>query len=157
MSAELFQKIVTKDTVASFGTDMTQWSEADHSLFFECMVLSCKENPDWTEEEVKAECQEQVDSILQDKFLEEYGLLLFRIDSCASSESMYAQYKIRGRKGFHQYLGERLEFKEFCECFYDKLRERYNVSGSEMEEEYKRMKANKWDFNEYAKDLKKRR
>jgi len=157
MSAELFQKIVTKETVASFGTDMTHWSEEDQASLFERMVLACKENPDWTEDQVKEECEEQVECILYNNFIDEYEVLLFRIDSYMSQDSMYKEYKIRGRKGFHNYLGERLEFKEFCESFYDKLRERYNVSSVEMEEEYQKMKAKGWSFQDYAKDLKKRR
>jgi hypothetical protein len=101
------------------------------------------------------ECQKQVDDIYCTKFHEEYGLLLFRIDSYTIASEMYNEFKKRGRKGFHMFLNERLEFKDFCEQFYDDLREMYNICSAGMEEEFQRMKSNGWSLDDYATHLKK--
>jgi hypothetical protein len=157
MSSEIFQKVVTKETVAALGTDMTQWTDDDQAHLYEGMILACKENPDWTEEEVKAECKRQVELILYKNFRDEYEVLLVYVDEYRTTRDFYKEYKTRGRKGFHQFLGERLEFKDFCEYFYEELRERYNICSAGMEEAYERMKKNNWSFQDFAKDLKARR
>jgi hypothetical protein len=76
----LFDKLVTLDTVESFGIDMSVWTEDMQASLYEGMVLAMKENPDWTEDEARHECRMQVLDIL-------YGPEDPRCNACSTNDA----------------------------------------------------------------------
>jgi hypothetical protein len=152
MSSALFQKVI-KEFVGTLGYNMAEWSDADQASLSEGMVLVCKENPDWTEEQVKGECKKQVDKLFYAKFLEEYVPLYEDLELYESDEELYEMFKAKGRKGFNTFLAERRKFNRFCQEFYDDLREMYNICSAGMDDEFERMLKNKWSFAQYRKWL----
>ena len=152
-----FETLVSKETLATFDLDLSEWTEEDQSSLREHMILQCKENPDWSDYESKHACREEVYRILLTKFREEYGPLIQQIDSWIGIKEAYAKRIKLGRKGFHLFLAETLEFKEFCRRFYDELRTLYNIDDVGMHEQFQMMKSKEWDFGIYKEHLKRMR
>lgn len=151
--AELFQKIVTKEFVATLGIDMSLWGDEEQSSLHEGMILAMKENPDWTEEEVKEECKNQVDRILFDWFQINLGLLVKNSDGWENLREAYKEFRRKTLKDFMKSLTEHQRFRDFCDAFYDDLREMYNICSAGMWDEYERMKINGWSMSQYRKWL----
>lgn len=89
-----------------------------------------------------------------DSFREEYQELIDQIDGWMGIPAAFAKYTELGPKRFHQFLGERLMFKEFVRRFYTQLRELGNVDDCELEDEFQKMRSKQWDFGIYAEHLK---
>lgn len=151
------ETLVSKETLATFDLDLSEWTEEDQADLREHMILQCKENPDWSDYESKHACREEVYRILITKFREEYGPLIQQIDSWIGLKEAYAKRIKLGRKGFHLFLAEKLEFKEFCRRFYDELRTLYNIDDVGMHEQFQMMKSKEWDFGVYTEHLKRMR
>lgn len=155
-----FDQIVNKETVASFGIHPDLWSDAHQRLLHEGMILAWKENPEWTDEQATKECRKQTNQILFDWFRKNLGHLIQETDLSYNAAGAFEIFKRCSPLEFLVWLNEKQEYHHFCCKFYTDLRELYNVSSVEMEEEYKRMKDNKWDFFKYRKwlnDQKKKR
>ena len=82
--------------------------------------------------------------------------MLKEVDLYRSVEAWYTKRLKLGSREFHKWIGKELRFKSFCERFYAKLRERYNVSEFEMREEFEKVCVNKWTFDRYAQELNKK-
>ncbi len=152
-----FENVVNRETVASFGIDMSIWGDEQENLLHESMILAWKENPDWTEKEAKHACLQQVMGILEDWFTKNMGFLVMQCNHWYSVEEAFEEFVNMSLKEFICMLNKQMEFTKFCTLFYDELRERYNICSAGMQDEFERMKANKWSFNDYKKDLKKRK
>lgn len=63
----LFDKLVNRETVSSLGVPTSLWTDEHQACLHEGMILAMKENPDWTEEEVRKEIKRQVESLLHKK------------------------------------------------------------------------------------------
>jgi hypothetical protein len=152
-----FEKIVNKETVASFGIDMSVWDDKQQALLHESMILAWKENPDWTEKEAKDACLQQIMAIHEEWFRENLGFLVMQACHWHSLEDAFEEFVNMSFKEFILKMNKQMEFTKFCQLFYDELRERYNVGGTEMREEFAKMKEKGWTFSDYKKDLKKRK
>ena len=159
--SEHFQKIVNVETVASFGVDMSVWGEDEQASLHEGMILAMKENPDWTEEEVKKECAKQVNQILFDWFKDNLGYLVQKTNYWMRLEYAFQEFRSSSLKDFLKLLKEKQEFQDFGEEFYDDLRQMWNICSAGMEDEFQRMKRNNWTFQQYRswlnKEMKKSR
>jgi hypothetical protein len=144
-----FDVLVSKETVGSFGIDMSLWGDHEQKLLTEGMILAWKENPDWTEEEAKKECEEQVHQILLDWFKKNLGYLVKKTNYWVSLEYAYQDFSKTTLKEFVSSLQDKQEFQDFVELFYDDLRELYNIDSVGVEEEFKRMKDKGWTFSQY--------
>jgi hypothetical protein len=149
--------VVNKQTVASFGIDMSVWDDNHQARLQEGMILAWKENPEWTEKEAKHECLQQVMEIYEGWFKENLGFLVQQTKHWYDVDDAFEDFVQVSLKEFMCQINKQMEFTKFCELFYDELRERYNVSGVEMREEFKKMKDKGWAFSDYKKDLKKRK
>lgn len=153
-----FFSIVNRETVLSFGVKPCDWDEDDQAYLHEAMIIAWKENPDWTDEEAKAACKEQVDRILYQNFKRTYGRLLKEaICLWQNTPQAFEAYKEMGMKKFEEALNEEAEYQEFGEEFYSELREMYNICGAGMRDAFNSMKAKGWSFDDYRKDLKEQR
>jgi len=152
-----FESIVSKETVVSLGFDMSLWGDQEHKLLTEGMILAWKENPDWTDEQLKEECEEQVHQILFQWFKDNLGYLVIKTNYWVSLEYAYGEFSKTTLKDFVQLLQEKQEFQDFAELFYDDLRELYNIDTIGVEEEFKRMKDKGWTHAQYRSWLKKQR
>ena len=150
-----FDSLVSRETIASFGVDMTFWGEEEQSLLREGMILAMKENPEWTEEQVKKACEEQVDDILFNAFQEHLGYLVEKTHHWASLEDAYCEFRTTPLKKFLKVVTEQQEFQDFADAFYDELREMYNICSAGMWDEFQRMKKNGWSLSQYRTWLKK--
>jgi hypothetical protein len=144
-----FEAVVSKETVSSFGVDMSLWGDYEHELLTECMILAWKENPDWTEEDAKEECKEQVHQILFDWFKKNLGYLVNKTNYWTSLEYAYKDFSKTTLKEFLVSLQEKQELQDFAEVFYDDLRELYNIDSEGVEDEFQRMKDKGWSFSQY--------
>jgi hypothetical protein len=144
-----FDTVVSKETVSSFGIDMSLWGDHEQKLLTEGMILAWKENPDWTEEEAKEECEEQVHQILLDWFKKNLGYLVKKANYWTSLEYAYQDFSKTTLKKFVSSLQEKQEFQDFAELFYDDLRELYNIDSEGVENEFQRMKDKGWTFSQY--------
>jgi hypothetical protein len=145
----IFAACVSSDIVKEAGVDPVYWEAEDQSLLEESMVLSLKENPEWTEEQAKAAALKEIDSIVYLKFLRDYKFVIHQTDEWYTDDEAYAEFLELGLLKFTRKLNLELEFAEFCRTFYEELRERYNVAGAEMREQFELMKANHWTFSQY--------
>ena len=152
-----FEKIVNKETVASFGIDMSVWDDTQQTQLHEAMTLVWKEKPQWTEEEAKKACLQEVMAIHQEWFEENMGFLVKQTNQWYSLDDAFEEFVQGTLKDFIIQINKQMEFTKFCQLFYDELRERYNVGGTEMREEFAKMKEKGWTFSDYKKDLKKRK
>jgi hypothetical protein len=148
-----FERIVSRETVLSFGVN--EWDEEDQTQLHEAMILAWKEHPDWTDEEAKEACEEQVECILYQNFRRTYGQMI----KGASNHWQYAteaydDYVKLGKKKFENLLNEEVEFQDFCNAFYDTLREMWNIDGEGMQNAFNLMKEKKWSYSEYRAYLK---
>jgi len=153
-NVHLFNRIVSDETVLSFGILPEDWTADAKSQLRECMILHFKEQPDRTEEEWKDECEGEVFRIVYTAFWDEYGDILksFQLVKLGIQEAYDKRVEL-GVREFNKYLGKELQFDKFCRDFYDQLRDRYNIDGIGMRNEFERMRANKWEFYQYAMDL----
>jgi hypothetical protein len=151
--SEHFQTIVNKETVESFGIDMSLWGEEEQRLLHEGMILAMKENPDWTEEEVRVECENQVDNILFEWFQVNLARSVKKSQGWRNLGQAYAEFRKTTLKNFLTLLNEKQKFQHFCEEFYDDLREMWNICSAGMEDEYERMKEKGWTMAEYRRWL----
>jgi hypothetical protein len=149
-----FQDLVSKETLSTFDLDFSEWTAEDQALLEETMILKCKDEPEMSDYESKHACREEALRILLKKFGEEYGALVYQVDSWMGMKEAYAKRVKLGRKAFHKFLAERLEFKEFTRRFYDDLREMYNIDEVGMHDEFKKMKEKDWDYGVYTEHLK---
>jgi hypothetical protein len=155
MSANLFQTVVNRETVASFGIDMSLWTEGYQAELNEGMILALKENPEWTEDQARDACRSQVKAILFRWFKKNMRYAVE--DADWSLEKSFENFFSMPLVKFLELLAEDREYTAFCEEFYGTLRERYNICSAGMWDEYQRMKKNDWSFSDYRKDLKKRK
>jgi hypothetical protein len=155
MSATLFQTLVNRETVATFGIDMSLWTEGYQAQLNEGMSLALKENPEWTEEEARDECRSQVEAILFSWFKKHMRYAVE--DADWSLEQSFEDFLSMPLVKFLEGLEQAREYRAFCQEFYGTLRERYNICSAGMWDEYQRMKKNDWSFSDYRKDLKKRK
>jgi hypothetical protein len=152
-----FDEIVSKETVASFGIDMSVWDDKQQAQLHEAMTIAWKEKPDWTEKEAKHRCLQHIMAIHQEWFEENMGFLVKQTNQWYSLDDAFEEFVQGTLKDFIMQINKQMEFTKFCELFYDELRERYNVGGTEMREEFAKMKEKGWTFSDYKKDLKKRK
>ena len=152
-----FDSVVNKETVASFGIDMSVWDDHLQRSLYEAMILAWKENPEWTEEEAKKGCREQAMLIYYGWFKENLGFLVKHCNYWRSLEVAFQEFCETTLKNFIWKINEQMEFNRFCQLFYDELRERYNICSAGMEDEFVFMKKNNWTFSDYRKYLKKQK
>jgi hypothetical protein len=144
-----FEKIVNRETLTSFGIDLSVWKDEHQKLLEEGMILAWKENPSWTEDEAKAECRKQVTSILLGWFTEHYTHAVEETDYWLSLNAAFEDFLSMPLVKFLEVLEEQREYSRFCQEFYDDLRDMYNICSAGMWDEYQRMKKNKWRFSQY--------
>ncbi len=154
---EHFNKIISNETVASFGIDMSLWGEAEQAQLREAMILKYKENPEWTEEQAKKACLQEVMAILEVWFNENLGFLVKQTNHWYSLEDAFEEFVNMSFKDFILAINKQMEFTKFCEMFYDDLREMYNICSAGMRDEFQRMKTNGWTFSQYRSDLNKQK
>lgn len=155
MSSPIFQKVVSKEFVATLGIDMSVWGEDEQNDLHERMTILLKDNPDLTdEEEVKEECENQVDLILYAWFKEDLGYLVEKSGGWSNLKQAYLQFKKTTLKNFMKELSEKQKYQDFCQEFYDDLRQAWNICGAGMWDEYQRMKKESWSFAQYRSWLK---
>ncbi len=163
-----FFEITSRETVATFGIDMRNWTANEEAYLHEVMILAMKEHPDWTKEEALAECRRQVSMILEmddedeeevefNNFEEEYGFLVDRTDIWSDMWSAYDTFKEVGHLEFMKKIRWGMEYKEFCDEFYSELRELCNICSAGMYEAFEKMKAKGWTHAEFRKDLQERK
>jgi uncharacterized short protein YbdD (DUF466 family) len=153
-----FERIVTRETVLSFDVKPSEWDEEDQAQLHEAMTLAWKENPDWTDEEAKQACEEQVESILYQNFRRTYGQMLkHATEMWHTAPDAYDDYVKLGRKKFEDALNEQLEFEEFSQEFYERLREMWNICSVGMWDAFKDMKKKDWSFDDYDRYIEKER
>lgn len=150
---QLFEKIVNREFVASLGIDMSLWGEGEQRLLHEGMILAMKENPEWTEDDVKEECENQVDNILFEWFQVNLARSVRKSNGWRNLGQAYAEFRKTTLKDFLHSLNEKQDFQDFCEEFYDDLREMWNICSAGMEDEYQRMKKEGWTMDQYRKWL----
>ena len=89
----------------------------------------------------------------------EYELFLRRYGKRIRNTDLYEAdafqiYKEKGEEAFLERLEDEEGFGEFCQKYYDLLRERYNACSALMEDEYERFKTEfKKDHSKYSADL----
>ena len=149
MSADLFQKFVNKEFVSTLGIDMSLWGEEEQAELHECMILIMKENPDWTEEDVKCECEEQVDTILFEWFQVNLACLVKKTNGWNTLGEAYNDFRKTTLKNFLKTLNEKQQFQDFCDEFYEDLREMWNICSAGMHDEFERMKREGWSMTQY--------
>jgi hypothetical protein len=150
---ESFFRVVSREIVYSFGVDATEWSEKDHNLLTEGMILAWKENDRWTDEEATEECRKQVMDILFRKFKRTYGP---RIDNCScwfSHEAAFRDYRAKGKEVFEEDLAFEEGVSKFAGIFYDELREMFNIDTIGVYDEYKKMVMEGWSYKDYQRHL----
>lgn len=152
----IFQKATSRKSILSLQIAPADWTEEIHASFVKKLWEEWKPYPITCEEDLEDDVVDGVYEIVHKKFKEEYGDLLKEIDPTVYIGDLYTERVLRGRKNFHQWLGKKLRFKSFCARFYDTLRERNNVSEAEMWEEFEKLYANKWTFDQYALELNKK-
>ncbi len=145
-----FQELVSKETLSTFDLDLSEWTAEDQAMLEEKMILKCKEDPEMSNYDSKHACREETQRILLKKFADEYAALVYQVDGWIGVKEAYNKRVKLGRKAFHQFLADRLEFKEFTRRFYDDLREMYNIDEAGMLDEFRKMKDKEWDFGVYA-------
>ncbi len=85
-------------------------------------------------------------------FLRRYGKRISLAN--LSQQEMYTLSKQQGEEAFLALLEDEEEYIEFCDEYYDLLRERYNACSALMDEEYQRFKTQfKKDHSKYSEDL----
>lgn len=153
-----FERIVSRETVLSFGVKPNEWDEVDQAQLHESMTLTWKRYPDWTDEEIKQACEEQVECILYQNFRRTYGQMLKRASNWwQTAPQAYDDYVKLGKKKFEDRLNEQIEYQEFGEQFYDRLREMWNICSAGMWDEYTYMKKKDWSFDDYERYIKEKR
>ena len=153
-----FQRIVSRESVLSFGISTADWDDDDQAYLHEAMILAWKENPDWTDEEATAACKNQVERIVYQNFKATYGRQLRdATNRWQSVPAAYDDYKKLGKKEFQKVLNEEAEFQEFCGEFYSDLREMYNICSAGLRNAFNEFKLNNWSFDDYRRDLLARR
>lgn len=157
MSAEIFHSVVNLETVYSFGINPDIWRTSYQADLHEVMILILKENPDMTLEEAKDRCYDEVQNILLRRFKNTYGNLVLIAPCYKTYEHAFDDFLELGQDAFEAKLNESVEYSRFCSRFYERLRERYNICSAGMWDEYKKMKANNWTMNEYARQLREKR
>jgi hypothetical protein len=153
-----FQRIVTRETVLSFGIKPYEWDDEDQADLHESMILCWKENPDWTDEEATEACRDQVDRILFRNFERTYKYLLSQVsDLWRTPEKAYIVYVDEGKRSFEEQLNEHIEYLNFCKEFYDDLREMWNIDTAGMYEAFQKMKKNDWTHTQYRNYIQEQR
>ncbi len=150
-----FESVVSKETVASFGFDMSLWGDQEHTLLREGMILAWKENPDWTEKDARQECRSQVNQILFQWFKDNLGYLVKKTNHWLSLEYAYSEFRLTTLKEFVRVLQEKQELQDFADLFYDDLRELYNIDAEGVQAEFQRMKDKGWTPSQYRSYLRK--
>jgi hypothetical protein len=151
----LLQNTVTKENVYSFDIAPEDWTDEDHTALIE-------EAGSWElttvnpQEEVLDNMHEYVYRVVYDRFWEEYGDLIKGIDGYMEVSQAYMKYRDIGKTKFHKYLGEELQFKMFCDRFYSKLRELYNIDSVGMREAFEKMREKKQTFYQFELELQQR-
>lgn len=148
MSAFL-DSLLERETVASFGIDMSLWGEEEQAELREVMTLVMEEHPEWTEESVKKECQKQVDRILFEWFYDTLGVYVKKSRPSSDIREAYAEFRKTTLKLFLKKLKEDQEFQDFCDEFYEDLRDLWNICSAGMYDEYQHMKKKNWTFLQY--------
>lgn len=87
-----------------------------------------------------------------DLFLRRYGRRIMKTDLC--QEEAFKIYTEQGEEAFLERLEDEEDFMEFCEEYYELLRERYNACSALMEDEYERFKTEfQKDHSKYSEEL----
>ncbi len=153
----LIETTLTREAVLAHGIAPEHWDDADHAKLH-AAALKWK-LPDVNPHETLLDHSKfHVFTVVFGKFRDEYGDLLngTTIDP-KPIHVMYKKYVSLGAVEFHKYLGKELQFKMFCERFYDTLREMYNIDSVGMRESFEKMREKKQSFYEYEIELTKRR
>jgi hypothetical protein len=140
---------ISKENLATFGYDLSIWTEDHQELLRQDMLLICRENPDWTERQVNAECRTQVEGILFEWFKETLGRTVQEVNYWTSELAAFKDFLGMPSLKFTLLLIERQEISRFWSDFYPDLREHSNICSAGMQEEFEKMKANKWSFYDY--------
>lgn len=154
---EFFDRIVSKETVDTFGIDMYLWGADEDCQLREAMLLVCKENPNWSEEQATEVCKVEVDRILFAWFKKTLGHLVLSTQYWPSLTAAYTEFRNTTLKQFIKTLGEQKEFKEFADEFYSDLRELWNIGSVGLWDEFQRMKKEGMSFSQYRASLNKKR
>ena len=136
----LFDIVTSKETVASFGIDMSLWGEEEQAQLREKMLLAMKKNPQWEDEIIKEECKNQVENILFEWFQMNLARMVNKSNGWPSLGHAYNEFSKTTLKKFLKTLNKHQEYQDFCEEFYDDLRAMWNICSSGMEDEFERMK-----------------
>jgi hypothetical protein len=152
----LIETTLTRELVLSQGIAPEHWDDADHTELHSIAL-------EWDLPDINPRdtlirfARFHVFPVVYAKFREEYGDLLRGVDGNENLTQMYAEYKKLGPKEFHKYLGKKHQFKMFCERFYSKLRDMYNIDSVGMHEEFEKMREKKQTMYQYEHELNKRR
>jgi hypothetical protein len=152
----LVENTLTREAVLNLGVAPDHWDDADHAKLH---AVAAKWNLSTTNpgETLLDYSRFHVFTIVYAKFREEYGDLITGIHGGNTVTHLYTAYKDLGKKEFHKFLGEELQYKLFCDRFYDRLREMYNIDSVGMREEFEKMREKKQTFYQYELELQKQR
>jgi hypothetical protein len=145
--------IISLTNIRLYGVNPGTWTQDDQSLLTESMILACKENPDWSKEQAQEKCKSLVQEILFLKFKKVYKYAMKKQSRWTTLDQAFRAYLQMGESEFEKEFEDELLFQEFCEEFYDYLREKYNACSAVMYEEFNRMKKNNWSMAEYRVHL----
>jgi hypothetical protein len=87
------------------------------------------------------------------QFKLQYGYVIKKVDCWRDAQHAFQDFKVLGEGAFLVKLNEQLEYTEFCEEFYDTLREHWNICSAGMWEEFQKLKEKGWSFEEYRIEL----
>lgn len=150
---QLIETTLTREVVLAHGIAPEHWTDEDH-LKLHTAALTWNLSPANPSETLLDLYRFYVRTVVYGKFREEYGDLIRGVDVDSTPiHVVYAKYLSLGPKEFHKYLGEELQFKFFCDRFYDRLREMYNVDYESVREEFEKMREKKQSFYEYDVEL----
>ena len=144
-----FNSIVSNETVSSLGLNMSLWGDEEQSRLREVMLLLCKENPEWTDREMKDECENQIELIFFEWFQECLARLVTKSNGWPTLGEAYAEFRTSSLKDFLKTVQKHQEYQDFCEEFYDDLRDMWNICSAGMRDEYTSMKAKGWSKTQY--------
>lgn len=157
----LVENTLTRESVLNRGVAPEHWTDADHAKLHAAALkwvdTHATQTPDEIRDTILDLSRFHVFTIVYAKFREEYNDILkaTHIES-RPIHAVYDTYRMLGPVEFHKYLGEEIQFKVFCDRFYDRLRELYNVDYEGVRSEFARFRKNKQSFYQYDVELTKR-
>ncbi len=157
----LVENTLTREAVLNLGVAPDHWDDADHAKLHAAALKWVDTHSTWTSDNPRETLLDlsrfHVFTVVYAKFREEYGDLITGIYGGNTVTHMYDAYRDLGKKEFHKFLGEELQYKLCCDRFYDRLREMYNIDSVGMREEFEKMREKKQTMYQYELELTKRR